>query len=268
MTKVGLIGFGAIGAAVVSGWDRLSGDYQMSALCVRPSQAEAARHATPPGAQIVTSVEAFLEQDVDLIIEAAGHDGLRSIGARALRDGRDVYALSIGALADEAFSDLLTQASLAGGGRIIVPSGALAGFDGLMAMRESDLTSARYVSTKPPLAWRNTPAEGMIDLDCVAEPVTFFRGSAREAAKLFPKNANLAAAVAIAGLGFDRTEIELVANPTCDSNMGEVVAVTPTAELAISVRGQSFEDNPKSSAIVSASVISSLRNAVARVAFR
>jgi aspartate dehydrogenase len=268
MIRVGLIGFGAIGSAIVADWDRLSADYELSVLCVRPAQAKSARQAVGDDVEIVTSTDDLLAVDVDLYVEAAGHGALLAIGEPALAAGKDLYTLSIGALADAALDERLSQASARGGGQLIVPPGALAGFDGLMTLREAGLESARYVSTKPPLAWRGTPAEGMVDLAALDRAVTFFSGSAREAARLFPKNANLAAAVALAGLGFEDTEVELVADPAATANTGRVEATTPNAKLVITLQGQSFEGNPKSSAIVSASVIASLRNARARLSFR
>lgn len=267
MIRVGLVGFGAIGAAVVADWPRVSADYQLAVLCVRPAQAEAARRAAP-GALIVTDTETFLAQDVDLYVEAAGHGALVEIGERALRSGRDLYTLSVGALADADFHARILDAAGAGGGQLVAPPGALAGFDGLMALREAGLQSVRYISTKPPRAWRGTPAEQLIDLDAITSPTSFFTGSAREAAKTFPKNANLAASVALAGLGFDATEIELVADPSSQDNIGRVVAETGAAKLVITLQGQSFEGNPKSSAIVSASVLASLRNGRAKLSFR
>jgi aspartate dehydrogenase len=268
MIRVGLVGFGAIGSAIVADWDRLSADYGLRVLCVRPAQVEAARQAVGADVEIVTTIDALLGADVDLYVEAAGHGALLAIGETALAAGKDLYTLSIGALADAAFDERLRAASARGGGQLIVPPGALAGFDGLMTLREAGLESACYVSTKPPLAWRGTPAEGMVDLAALDAAVTFFSGSAREAARLFPKNANLAAAVALAGLGFEDTQVELVADPETSVNTGRVVATTPTAQLVITLQGQSFEGNPKSSAIVSASVLASLRNARARLSFR
>lgn len=268
MIRVGLVGFGAIGSAIVADWDRLSAEYSLCVLCVRPCQVEAAREAVGANVEIVTATDVLLASKVDLYVEAAGHGALRAIGETALAAGKDIYTLSIGALADAAFDESLRAASVRGGGQLIVPPGALAGFDGLMTLREAGLESACYVSTKPPLAWRGTPAEEMADLDALDTAVTFFSGSAREAARLFPKNANLAAAVALAGLGFEDTQVELVADPEATLNTGRVVAATPSAKLVITLQGQSFEGNPKSSAVVSASVIASLRNARARLSFR
>jgi aspartate dehydrogenase len=267
MIRVGLIGFGAIGSAIVADWHRLASDYALVALGVRPGQVAAARHAAP-NAEVVTTADAFLAADVDLYIEAAGHGALIEIGERVLISGKELYTLSIGALADAAFEARLGEASAKGGGQLVVPPGALAGFDGLMTLREAALESARYVSTKPPLAWRGTPAEEMIDLGGLTQATAFFHGSAREAARLFPKNANLAAAVALAGLGFEATKVDLVADPAATANTGQVVAQTSAAKLVISLEGQSFEGNPKSSAIVGASVVASLRNARAKVSFR
>lgn len=268
MIRVGMVGFGAIGSAIAGEWDRVSEHHRLAALCVRPSQVAAAR-AVAPDARIVTDADALLSGgDVDLYLEAAGHGAFLEIGERVLEKGHELYTLSIGALADEVFSERLAAAAARGGGRLVVPAGALAGFDGLMTLREAGLCAVRYVSTKPPRAWRGTAAEEMIDLDALTSSTVFFKGDARQAARLFPKNANLAAAVALAGLGFEATEIELVADPQAVGNLGRVEAQTASAQLSIGLQSHSFEGNPKSSAIVSASVISSLKNALAPISFR
>jgi aspartate dehydrogenase len=189
------------------------------------------------------------------------------MGEQVLASGRRLCTLSIGALADQVFADRLAAASVRGGGRLVLPTGALGGFDALMTLRQSGLAAVEYISTKPPSAWKATPAEEMIDLANLHEPTTFFRGTAREAARLFPKNANLAAAVALAGLGFEKTQVDLVANPAARTNFARVNAWTQSAVLSISLESAAFDSNPKSSSVVGASVIAALANAAADVSF-
>ena len=123
----------------------------------------------------------------------------------------DLMVISTGALADDAVRARLRAAADASGHRMLLPSGAIAGLDGLGALRIGGLTRVTYTSTKPPAAWRGTPAAEEHDLDNLQERRVIFSGAAADAARLYPKNANLAATVALAGLGLHQTQIKLVA---------------------------------------------------------
>jgi aspartate dehydrogenase len=148
-----------------------------------------------------------------------------------------------------------------------VPVGAIAGLDGLLALRRAGLKRVVYTSTKPPASWRGTPAETGVDLDTISAPTVVFEGTAREAASKFPKNANLAAAVALAGLGFDETQVVLVADPGVDENVGRIDAEGADSKLSVTVTGRSEPSNPKSSRITGVSVLSALDNDAEMVAF-
>src|SRR5262249_43997393 len=127
----------------------------------------------------------------DIVVECAGHGALAMHGEAVLTAGVDLVVVSTGALADDALAQSLRRAARAA--RILIPAGAVGGIDALAAMRLGGLDSVRYRSIKPPAAWRGTPAEKAIDLDRIAAATVAYRGAAREAARLFPKNANVAA---------------------------------------------------------------------------
>ena len=161
----------------------------------------------------------------DIVIEAAGHEALRAIGPAVVASGADLIVAAVGALADEDFAGELREAAR-DGARVIVPPGAVAGLDGLVAARARPGWSAvTYSSYKPPHAWRGTRAEQAIDLDHDAEDeVVFFTGSAREAALHYPQNANVGAAVSIAGLGLDETRVRLISSRKVDDPLGVIEA--------------------------------------------
>ena len=104
--------------------------------------------------------------------------------------------------------------------------------DAIAAMRMGGLETVRYRSRKPPVAWRGTPAEKVVDLATLAKPAVLYRGNARQAALLYPQNANVAATVALAGLGFERTEVELVADPAAPGNVHEIEATGTAGRFA------------------------------------
>jgi aspartate dehydrogenase len=172
----------------------------------------------------------------------------------------EIFVLSIGALADPDLRTRLERAASMHGGHISVPAGALAGFDGLRSMSQAGLTAVTYTSTKPPTAWLGTPAEKNFSLPTMGARTIIFSGTASEAARQYPKNANLAAAVAIAGIGFEATRVQLIADPDVADNTGIVVAVSPTATLELRMSSRAFDRNPKSSEITALSVISALEN--------
>jgi aspartate dehydrogenase len=141
----------------------------------------------------------------------------------------------------------------------------LAGFDGLMALGRLRPVDVTYRSTKPSGAWMGTRAESQFDLRGLVVKTVIFRGTAREAAKAFPENANLAASVARAGIGFDRTMVELIADPHTLRNSAEIEAVTDNCTLRVQMASLPESRNPKSSAIVRTSVLAALERSTSSV---
>ncbi|MBP6899979.1 MAG: aspartate dehydrogenase [Burkholderiaceae bacterium] len=264
--RVGLIGWGSIGQTLLQAWARQPvPGHQAAALLLRPAQLQAAREAQarnelPPGLLPMDDAAAFLAAPLDLVVEAAGQGAVRELGEAVLRSGRDLMLLSVGALTDDALRERLQAAAVQAGVRLLLPVGAIAGLDGLLALRQAGLRQLTYTSTKPPLAWKGTPAEQAVDLDALSVPTCFFSGTAREAAARFPKNANLAATVALAGLGLDRTRVELIADPGATGNRGQIEALGDDSRLSITVAGLGSASNPKSSRITGLSVLSALAN--------
>lgn len=260
MRRVGLIGYGAIGRAIAASLRQTDkAGFDLVALLTRSAPAINAA-GNLPGTRITDALDDFLAASPEVVIEAAGHDSVSLYGEAVLRAGCEFHILSTGVFADDDFTRRLVAAARTGSTRIVIPSGALAGFDGLRALRAGGLDKVTYTSIKPPVAWLGTPAAADHDLTDLAEPRTIFEGSAREAAVRFPRNANLAATVALAGLGFEATRVRLVADPHCSGNTGRVVAEGPHGRIEAIVSGSSEPDNPKTSAITAYSVIAALRN--------
>jgi aspartate dehydrogenase len=250
--RLGLIGYGAIGKAIA---DRLSGDGSgdevVGALIrSRPSAASSMR--------IVNDLAALLRGAPTVIIEAAGHDAVRSYGPAILDAGVDLVIASVGALASTATADALANAS-AKGGHLLIPAGAIAGLDGLVAARLAGLERVTYTSLKPPEAWRGTLAEQVIDLDDPRDEIVFFAGSARRAALEYPKNANVSAAIALAGIGFDRTEVKLVSSRKVTGPLGVIEASGDFGWFDFRISANAFPANPKSSMLTAHGLLQSAR---------
>jgi aspartate dehydrogenase len=213
----------------------------------------------------VESLDDLLARDPAIVAEVAGQQAVAEHGPGVLRRGLDLMVISIGALADLALLDRLKAAARDGHSRILLPAGAIGGLDAIAAMRVGGLHAVRYRSRKPPAAWRGSPAEKVADLNKLNGRTVLYRGSAGEAALLYPQNANVAAAVALAGLGFDNTEVELVADPDASGNVHEIEAEGAAGRFAIQLQGKPSRTNPKTSALAALSVARALINLQATI---
>jgi aspartate dehydrogenase len=259
MTSVGLIGYGGIAKDVVAALREAGGGVTIAGALCRPGRVEAARAALP-GIDVVESLDELLARDSAVVAEVAGQQAVAEHGPDVLRRGFDLMVISIGALAEPALLDRLKAAARDGNSRMILPAGAIGGLDAIAAMRVGGLHAVRYRSRKPPAAWRGSPAEKVADLDRLDGRTVLYRGSAGEAALLYPQNANVAAAVALAGLGFDNTEVELVADPDAPGNVHEIEAEGAAGRFAIQLQGRPSRTNPKTSALAALSVARALIN--------
>lgn len=251
---VGLIGYGAIGQRVLSVLHLHAPDIRVVAVLLRPDSKRRAL-TTPP---LVDDVDGFVAEGVDLVLECAGQQALAAHGPAVLRAGMDLVVASVGALADAEMEASLRAAAIEGYARLILPAGAVGGLDALAAMRLAGPLRVLYRSRKPPGAWTGSPAEQLCDLPGLTRATCFYRGTARHAALDYPKNANVAAAIALAGAGFDATEVELVADPDCPTNTHEIEASGPSGKFHIRLDGLPDPENPKTSMLTSYSLALSI----------
>jgi aspartate dehydrogenase len=266
--RVAIIGCGAIGNALIEAWPQfLQGRFELASVLVRPDQVETLALTHRASARLVTSIEELLATAPDIVVEAAGHEAIIVHGEQILSTGCELILFSVGALADDDLRYRLQRSALLAKARIVIPTGALAGFDGLRCLRASGLRRVKYTCTKPVKAWRHTAAEEIVDLDALESSTSIFCGSARDAARAYPRNANLAAAVAFAGLGLDRTEVELIADPAATEIHARIEAQSATDELDVIVTGAGFSSNPKSSRITAMSAIAALYDRTQPVMF-
>jgi aspartate dehydrogenase len=207
-----------------------------------------------------TDVAALLADKPDVVAECASHVAVKDFGPTVLVSGCDLVVISIGALSDETLCERLRQAAAKGGSRVVFPGGAIGGVDALAAARLSGLESVVYTGRKPPKAWRGTPAERLLDLDSLDEPAVFFEGSARAAAQTYPFNANVTATLAMAGIGFDATQVRLVADPGVTRNVHEFSVRSACGDFTMRLEGFPSPANPKTSLLAGYSVARELLN--------
>ena len=253
MQAIAIIGSGAIGEAVARCLDN-EPDVVVRAAIVRPGRDEPARRVFGPDVDIVHDVRE-LSSRIDLAVDCAGHPALRQHGAAVLSSGIDLVSVSSGALADGKLFDSLAEAARSGGTQLRMVSGAIGALDALSAASVGELKCVTYRGRKPPQGWRGSAAEDKIDLEALSEPVVHFSGNARDAALEYPKNANVAASVALAGIGFDATRVELIADPGIARNVHEIIAEGEFGRFEFRIEGKSLPDNPRSSAITAMSVV-------------
>ena len=254
--SIALIGYGAIATEVVKG---LAVDEQIrvAQVLVRPARAADVQAALGPDIDVISTPD-DIAADTDFVLECAGHDAVRAYGPKILAQGIDLGVISVGALADPAVQRDLETACAKGGARLSILSGAIGGIDALAAAG-NQLDRVSYVSRKPPMSWSGSPAEETHDLRAITSATEIFTGSARAAASGFPKNANVVATVALAGIGFDRTTVSLVADPSATGNTHHITAQGALFDFSYSTSGAALPSNPKTSALTALSALRAVR---------
>lgn len=248
--QIGIMGEGAIGRYVGQALARRG---QGPGVILRRAAATEASDGVPRINEV-----ADLPEMTGLMIDCAGHAALVQHGAAILERGIPLITLSLGALADDALRDHLAEAARRGLVQLHLASGAIGGLDALRAAAEGGLDEVTYVGRKPPGGWRGSPAEARLDLDRLTAPGTHFEGTAREAATAYPKNANVAAAVALSGPGFDTTRVKLIADPGISANIHEVHASGAFGRFSFRIEGRALPDNPRSSALAAMSALAAV----------
>lgn len=257
--RIAILGLGAIGRnLLVSVQATLLPGASVAALGRAGSAA-----ARTPGIQTFSDLGELLRWKPDLAIECAGHEVVRSVVPTLLQAGVDVIIVSIGALGDTALRDALAAAAGAGRARLMTVSGAIGGLDALDAARGAGLSTVRYTGRKPPKAWLGTPAAQVCDLAAIREATLVFEGTAADAARLYPKNANVTAAVALAGVGFEKTAVRLMADPAVTKNVHELDVEGDFGRFFIRLENNALPQNPRTSWLAALSIEAELRKYLA-----
>jgi len=254
---VTLLGFGAIGRAVYRRMAAQSA-VRVTHIVVRPDQQALLQAELGSGVHVHSRVP----EEASLLLECAGHSALIAHVLPALVRGTECAVLSVGALAEPGLPEQLADAAQRGATQVHLLSGAIGGIDALAAARLAGLSAVSYTGRKPPLSWLGTPAEQAFDLRQITEPTVILQASAREAARLYPKNANVAATVSLAGLGLDATQVRLVADPTVTENIHEMELHGEFGHMSLRMQGKPLADNPKTSALTVLSAVRFLNNRV------
>jgi aspartate dehydrogenase len=259
--RLGVIGYGAIGRAVVAAWQQaaLGPRVELAAVLVRTPRAGV------DDLPITHDPERFLAAQLDVVLECAGHQAVREHGVRCLEAGADLVLTSIGALVDEAQRAKLYAAAEASGRRLVIASAGIGALDILAAAAVGGLQRVLVTVRKDPSAWHGTEAETLCDLDALGAPFTLFEGSVREGAMRYPQNVNISAAAALAGIGLDRTRLVIVVDPALRRHVVEIEAEGAFGRFSFSEEVEPSAENPKTGTLVAMALIKTLRQLAARV---
>lgn len=259
--KIGLLGCGAIGTEIALAIDSGRIDAELTHVYDKDAgraRALASRLNRKP--EIAENSHLLSSNDVDLIVEAASQDAVREAALGILQNGKDVMIMSVGALLDESILEVLTDACRQFNSTIYLPSGAIAGLDGLNAAR-SEIDSVEITTIKHPISLTGAKFfEGSsIKPEEISEPTTLFDGAASDAVKLFPANVNVAALVSLAGVGDGATRVRVVADPSATSNTHQISAKGRFGEMSFIIRNVPDPANPRTSRLAVLSAIQRLQ---------
>lgn len=256
--RVGIAGFGSIGQSIAKKIDAGIPGLTLAAIGVRDIERARSIYAfaTPP---IYTDID-HLADHCDIVVECAPGALLPRIAEPVLKAGKKLLVLSSGALL---LNQQLVDIARDHGGQIIVATGALIGLDAVTAAAEGTINTVRMVSRKPPMGFAGAPyiVQNNIDLEAIKEPTCIYTGTAREAASGFPANLNVAVSLSLAGVGPDRTILEIWADPTVTRNIHRIEVDSDDAKFSMEIQNIPGE-NPKTGRITALSAIAALRKIV------
>lgn len=245
--KIGLIGSGAIGAHLLKSLPEI--EFFVFDMDLNKAK-KTIQTLALKNARIVGSFSDLRKEKPELVVEAASQRAVPH--AVAFLDSCDVLVMSVGAFTDEALLKKAKKTAEKSGHTLFLPSGAIGGLDVLSACHPGKVElETRKI---PKSLGRNDTNETIV-----------FEGPAREACRLFPKNVNVAATLAIAGIGFDKTVVRIVSDPKADKNNHTVTIHAKTGNYRFMFENEPFEENPKTSALAAASAVALIRNLKASV---
>jgi aspartate dehydrogenase len=261
--RIGIAGLGAVGLDVARRLiDGVIPGMTLTAVAVR--DADKARRVLPQiGDLVALRTLATLADECDVVVECLPPALFRDIAIPTIDKGRILMPLSAGQLLHH--GDLIERAKTTGA-RIVVPTGALVGFDAVRGAAEGTIHSVDMVTRKPPAGLEGALylVENNISVKGLTAPLKVFDGSARDGAKGFPANVNVAAALSLAGIGPDRTRLQIWADPTVTRNTHTITVDADTARFTMTIENVPSE-NPRTGKSVAPSTIAALRGLVSEL---
>ncbi len=268
--RVAIIGGGTIATLFIEHIRRGDlGGAQVVAVVGRSETSRGKPLADENGIAYVTALDELLAQQPDVVVEAASHEAVREFGVALLERGIALIVLSGGALCDDALRARLEAAAHQTGALLYVPSGGIGALDALKAAALSGMDSVTISVAKPPAAWMGIAYVDKlgIDMNTLKTAVVLFDGTAREGVPHFPASVNIAAVLSLAGIGFDRTRLKVIADPTLTDNTHHIEMRGKTGNISIKFENVPSSDNPKTSWLACYSALAALKQAKSPVRY-
>ncbi|HKA42360.1 MAG TPA: aspartate dehydrogenase [Burkholderiales bacterium] len=268
--RVGVIGGGTIARLFLEHIKRgdLS-DAEVVAIAGRDQRSRGKLLAQEFGVPFVVGLDGLLAQRPDVVVEAASHQAVREYVEALLAKGVATIVLSGGALCEDALRASLERAAERSGALLYVPSGGIGGLDALKAACVAGVDEVTIAVTKPPAAWKGIPyVETLaVDLSRLRQAHVLFDGPAREGVPLFPANVNIAAVLSMAGVGFDRTRLKVVADPALLHNTHYIEIRGKTGNISVKLENVPAPENPKTAWLACYSALAALKAAKSPVRY-
>ena len=254
---VGIAGLGAIGLHLARALDAGVQGLRLTAVAAREHAKASANLAGFRTAPKLVSLGG-LAAHADIVVEAAPAAVFEEVAAAAIERGRVFVPSSVGALLPRMH---LVERAKATGARIVVPTGALLGLDAVRAAAEGEVASVTIETRKPPRGLAGAPYLDRhgIDVAAITTATRVFAGNAFDAARGFPANVNVAAALALAGIGPERTTVEIWADPGVTRNTHTIRVEAAAARLTMTIENVPSEENPRTGKITPLSILACLR---------
>jgi aspartate dehydrogenase len=268
--RVALLGGGTIARLVLEEVRREAiPGVEIAGIAGRPGSSRAAALAREFGTPLVVGRDELIALRPGAVLEAASHDAVREHLVDLLDAGISVVVLSAGALADDRLRGRAEQAATRSGALFYVPSGGIGGLDALKTACVAGVDEVSIQVAKPPAAWKGiayVESRG-VALDRLAAPVTLFEGPAREGVPLFPQNVNIAAVLALAGIGMDRTRLKVVADPALTLNTHTIRVSGRSGRFSMVLENVPSPENPKTAWLACYSALAALRSLGSRIRY-
>lgn len=203
----------------------------------------------------------ILNEDLDLIIEAASQEAVRTLIPRTLKAKKNVMIMSTGALVDEKLLQEIKDLAKKNNLKVYLPSGAIVGLDGIKSASIEEIERVVIKTRKPPKSLKGAPFfdRNPVDLDQIREPKIIYEGPAKEAVKLFPANVNVASSLSLAGIGPEKTYVQIIVDPNIKSNIHEIIAEGSFGKLMTRTENVPSPDNPRTSYLAGLSAVATLK---------
>ena len=267
MIKIGIIGCGFIGSQICMAADSGSVSAELVGIFDFSDEKMDAVLSKLKTSRPLKCTPEELISNCDLIIECASQEAVLKYALSAVRQGKDLMILSVGAFQDSDFYSTLQKTALETKSKIYIPSGAIAGTDGLKSASIANLSSVSVTTRKPLSGLSGSPhlIQNNIDISKISEPTLLFEGTAADAVLAFPKNVNVCATISLCGLGFEKTVVRIIADPTISENIHELEVFGDFGHMKMAIENKPSPQNPKTSYLAALSAVSALKRITAPI---